>query len=153
VTHRHVVRCRIWVTEAIAVAGVMRASGCSTTMTRFKELRGVEAAIEHTNESEVQWVLQYCETRQRLAKTHSSFGIDSKSESAPPLLLSGTQAVLKVRERDGTMSLWLYDVGTNPTLVNGEAARESKRLAPGDTIECEGNVIEIIVVSAVSRAS
>jgi hypothetical protein len=46
---------------------------CSlTTMTRFKELRRIEAAIEHRNESELQWALRYCEARQRLAKTHSS---------------------------------------------------------------------------------
>jgi hypothetical protein len=43
------------------------------TMTRFKELRRIETAIEHRNESELQWALRYCEARQRLAKTHSSF--------------------------------------------------------------------------------
>jgi hypothetical protein len=43
-------------------------------MTRFKELRRIEAAIEHKNESELQWALRYCEARQGLAKkTHSSF--------------------------------------------------------------------------------
>ena len=41
-------------------------------MTRSRELRRIEAAIEHRNESELQWALRYCEARQRLAKTHSS---------------------------------------------------------------------------------
>ena len=45
-------------------------------------------------------------------------------------LVSGTQALLKARERNGTMSLWLYDVGTNPTMVNGEEARTEPKCLP-----------------------
>lgn len=41
-------------------------------MTRSKELRRIEAAIEHRNESELQWALQQCEIRKRYARTHSS---------------------------------------------------------------------------------
>jgi hypothetical protein len=36
-------------------------------VTRFKELRRIEAAIEHKNNSELQWALAYCETRIKLA--------------------------------------------------------------------------------------
>jgi hypothetical protein len=41
-------------------------------MTRFKELRRIQAAIEHRNKAELQWALRYCEARKRYAKTHSS---------------------------------------------------------------------------------
>ena len=32
-------------------------------MTRFKELRRIEAAIEHRNEKELRWALGYCTMR------------------------------------------------------------------------------------------
>ena len=32
-------------------------------MTRFKELRRIESAIEHQNSSELLWALGYCKTR------------------------------------------------------------------------------------------
>jgi hypothetical protein len=41
-------------------------------MTRSKELRRIEAAIEHRNKSELLWALQQCEIRKRYAKTPSS---------------------------------------------------------------------------------
>jgi hypothetical protein len=34
-------------------------------MTRFKELRRIEAAIEHRNEAELRWALDYCRMRLR----------------------------------------------------------------------------------------
>jgi hypothetical protein len=42
------------------------------TMTRSKELRRIEAAIEHRNRPELEWALRECELRKRWAKTHSS---------------------------------------------------------------------------------
>jgi len=42
-------------------------------MTRSKELRRIEAAIEHRNERELRWALQHCEIRKRYANTHSDF--------------------------------------------------------------------------------
>jgi len=32
-------------------------------MTRFKELRRIETAIEYRNETELQWALAYCQMR------------------------------------------------------------------------------------------
>jgi len=36
-------------------------------MTRFKELRRIESAIEHQNEAELQWALGYCKMRIEIA--------------------------------------------------------------------------------------
>jgi hypothetical protein len=36
-------------------------------MTRFKELRRIEAAIERPNEGELQWALAYCQMRAKVA--------------------------------------------------------------------------------------
>lgn len=36
-------------------------------MTRFKELKRIEAAIEHKNTSELQWALGYCKMRPQIA--------------------------------------------------------------------------------------
>ena len=36
-------------------------------MTRFKELRRIEAAIDHNNKEEISWALAYCKTRLKLA--------------------------------------------------------------------------------------
>jgi hypothetical protein len=38
-------------------------------MTRFKELRRIEDAIEHKDASELGWALDYCTTRRKLATT------------------------------------------------------------------------------------
>jgi len=35
-------------------------------MTRFKELRRIESAIEHKNEAELQWAMGYCKMRLQL---------------------------------------------------------------------------------------
>ena len=44
-------------------------------MTRFKELRRIESAIEHKNESELQWAADYCKMRLRIAtkKEHQKY--------------------------------------------------------------------------------
>jgi hypothetical protein len=36
-------------------------------MTRFKELKRIEAAIEHKNNADLQWALEYCRMRLSLA--------------------------------------------------------------------------------------
>jgi len=36
-------------------------------MTRFKELRRIQAAIEHRNQADLRWALAYCAMRIRLA--------------------------------------------------------------------------------------
>jgi hypothetical protein len=36
-------------------------------MTRFKELRRIEIALEHGNEAELQWALAYCQMRIKVA--------------------------------------------------------------------------------------
>jgi hypothetical protein len=36
-------------------------------MTRFKELRRIEHAIEHRDEVELRWALDYCAMRRKLA--------------------------------------------------------------------------------------
>ena len=36
-------------------------------MTRFKELKRIEAAIEHKNKDELNWSLVYCKQRLKLA--------------------------------------------------------------------------------------
>ena len=38
-------------------------------MTRFKELRRIEHAIEHKDESELRWALDYCKLRRKLVTT------------------------------------------------------------------------------------
>jgi len=40
-------------------------------MTRFKELRRIESAIEHQNEAELQWALGYCKMRIEIATLKS----------------------------------------------------------------------------------
>jgi len=35
-------------------------------MTRFKELKRIEDALEHKNEGELQWALAYCDMRLRI---------------------------------------------------------------------------------------
>jgi len=37
-------------------------------MTRFKEMRRIEEAIEHKNQTELQWALGYCQMRYKVAK-------------------------------------------------------------------------------------
>jgi hypothetical protein len=36
-------------------------------MTRFKELRRIESAIEHKNEAELHWAMDYCKMRLKIA--------------------------------------------------------------------------------------
>jgi hypothetical protein len=36
-------------------------------MTRFKELRRIEAAIKHRNSPELQWAVAYCQMRLQIA--------------------------------------------------------------------------------------
>jgi hypothetical protein len=38
-------------------------------MTRFKELRRIEAAIEQRNQTELRWAADYCRMRIRIAPT------------------------------------------------------------------------------------
>jgi hypothetical protein len=38
-------------------------------MTKFKELKRIERAIEHKNEAELRWALDYCRMRIKLAST------------------------------------------------------------------------------------
>jgi hypothetical protein len=38
-------------------------------MTRFKELRRIQDAIEHKNDAELRWALEYCTMRLKLAAT------------------------------------------------------------------------------------
>ena len=40
-------------------------------MTRFKELRRIEAAIEHNNKADLQWALSYCQMRITIAPRKS----------------------------------------------------------------------------------
>lgn len=37
-------------------------------MTRFRELRRIEEAIQHGNEAELQWALSYCQMRCKVTK-------------------------------------------------------------------------------------
>ncbi len=41
------------------------------SMTRSKEIRRIEAAIEHRDESELRWALTECEVRKKWMKGHS----------------------------------------------------------------------------------
>jgi hypothetical protein len=40
-------------------------------MTRFKELKRIELAIEHKNKKEILWALDYCNSRLQFAKMKS----------------------------------------------------------------------------------
>jgi hypothetical protein len=42
-------------------------------MTRSKELRRIEDAVEHRNEAELRWALAQCELRKKWVKVHSHF--------------------------------------------------------------------------------
>jgi hypothetical protein len=44
-------------------------------MTRFKELRRIELAIEHKNLPELQWAMSYCQMRLQIAmrKDHEKY--------------------------------------------------------------------------------
>ena len=47
-------------------------------MTRFKELRRIEAAVEHRNRPELQWAAAYCKMRLQIAirKDHQKYWRD-----------------------------------------------------------------------------
>ena len=47
-------------------------------MTRFKESRRIEAAIELGNERELQWALAYCQMRRKLAANVRTMGKQEK---------------------------------------------------------------------------
>ncbi len=51
-------------------------------MTRFKELRRIQAAIKYRNESELRWAVEYCQMRLRLAtrKDHAKYWRGIKRE-------------------------------------------------------------------------
>jgi hypothetical protein len=38
-------------------------------MTRFKELRRIENAIEHRDQADLRWALDYCQLRRRMTRT------------------------------------------------------------------------------------
>jgi hypothetical protein len=38
-------------------------------MTRFKELRRIERAIEHQDQADLRWALDYCQLRLRMTRT------------------------------------------------------------------------------------
>ena len=38
-------------------------------MTRFKELRRIERAIEHQDQGDLRWALDYCQLRLRMTRT------------------------------------------------------------------------------------
>lgn len=40
-------------------------------MTRFKELKRIESAIEHKDKKEILWALDYCKSRLQFAKMKS----------------------------------------------------------------------------------
>jgi hypothetical protein len=42
-------------------------------VTRSKELRRIERAIEHRDERELRWALEQCAVRKKFAKGHSAF--------------------------------------------------------------------------------
>ena len=41
-------------------------------MTRFKELRRIERAIEHRDQADLRWALGYCQLRLRMTRTKQS---------------------------------------------------------------------------------
>ena len=51
-------------------------------MTRFKELRRIETAIQHHNRTELEWAVGYCKMRTQLAqqKDHKKYwlGVERK---------------------------------------------------------------------------
>lgn len=51
-------------------------------MTRFKELRRIETAIQHKNATELEWAIGYCKMRMQLAqrKDHKKYwlGVEKK---------------------------------------------------------------------------
>lgn len=55
-------------------------------MTRFKELRRIQAALEDTNESELRWAQSYCRMRVSIAarKEHTTYwrGMERKVADA-----------------------------------------------------------------------
>jgi hypothetical protein len=55
-------------------------------MTRFKELKRIEAAIEHKNRADLQWALGYCKMRISITsrKDHHKYwtGVERKVRAA-----------------------------------------------------------------------
>jgi hypothetical protein len=55
-------------------------------MTRFKELKRIESAIEHKNHSDLEWALDFCKMRLQIAtrKDHQKYWrrIDQKVREA-----------------------------------------------------------------------
>lgn len=57
-------------------------------MTRFKELRRINQAIDHLNKSELLWALDYCRMRQKIA-TRKDHGKTWKKLEAKVLVVLG----------------------------------------------------------------
>jgi len=47
-------------------------------MTRFKELRRIQEAIEHKNQTELEWALGYCQMRCKTAREVYSMRMQEK---------------------------------------------------------------------------
>jgi hypothetical protein len=54
---------------AVVSSGSQREAPAGKPMTRFKELRRIEQALEHKNAAELRWALDYCIMRCKLAVT------------------------------------------------------------------------------------
>jgi hypothetical protein len=52
----------MWKPDSDRIASIPLPFG-APIVTRFKELRRIEAAIEHRNEKELRWALEYCTMR------------------------------------------------------------------------------------------
>jgi hypothetical protein len=63
--------------------------------------------------------------------------------------ISRKHAALRVREKAGMKSLWLFDMSTNGTKINGEYVKE-KSIEPGDIITAGDTAITVLSIE-VSR--
>jgi hypothetical protein len=68
-------------------------------VTRSKELRRIEAAIEHKNEAELRWAESDCRTRLAYAKQFGSAG-RGKMDRVRRLLKRIEAALLEVQKRN-----------------------------------------------------
>jgi hypothetical protein len=67
---------RLWeVSEFGNSLGRLRAEGGKSSVTRFKELKRIEVAIEHRNRPELDWAAGYCKMRIQIAtrKDHQKY--------------------------------------------------------------------------------
>jgi hypothetical protein len=136
-------------------------------MTRFKELKRIEAALEHKDRAALQWALGYCTMRIKIAtrKEHVKEWreIESKVKAALASLQQGTTTIFVRLLNEGT-DVWrpvnaIQNDSNRFVIVseNPHPEDETREFVQGQKVKCkeafsqEGDVILVAVALAVDK--